>query len=42
MIIGRIFRPVLKLAVKWIIEDINKRRIKETSIINVGGSRKIG
>ena len=26
---GRTFRPLLKLAAKWIIEDSNRRRIKE-------------
>jgi hypothetical protein len=26
---GRTFRPLLKLAAKWIIEDSNRRKIKE-------------
>jgi hypothetical protein len=29
MIMGRTFRPALKLAAQWIIEDSNKRGIKE-------------
>jgi hypothetical protein len=29
MLMGRTFRPALKLAAQWIIEDSNKRGIKE-------------
>jgi hypothetical protein len=42
MIMGRTFRPLLKLAAKWITENSNRRRIKEKkSSINVGIHRKI-
>jgi hypothetical protein len=44
MIMGRTFRPLLKLAAKWIIEDSNRRRrIKENkaALMSVATKNKV-